>query len=92
MFFFELAMSWLDRARAAKVDCGTIAGPVLVIGGGHDRIVPPRVARRTAARYANATYVEIPGSDHMVFHGPALPVTMGHIDDWIAGHNVLTDA
>lgn len=91
ILFFELAMPWLDRARVAKVDYGAITGPVLVIGGGHDRIVPPRLARRTAARYANATYVEIPGSDHMVFYGEALPVTMGHIDDWMADHDVFTN-
>ena len=68
-------MPWLDRSRAARVDYDAIAGPVLVIGGGHDRIVPPRLAGRTAARYANASYVEIPGSDHTVFCGQALPIS-----------------
>lgn len=84
MLFFELAMPRLDRAKSATVDRRAIAGPVLIIGGEHDRIVPTRLARRTAAGYPNATYIEIPGSDHLVFHGAALPVTMGHIDDWIA--------
>lgn len=92
ILFFELAMPWLDRAGAAKVDYSAVAGPVLVIGGEHDRIVPGRLARRTAARYADATCVEIPRSDHMVFYGDALAVTMGQIDDWIAEHGVLTDA
>ena len=87
--FFELAIPWLDRAKAAKVDFSAIAGPVLVIAGGCDRIVPGWLARRTAARYENATYVEIPGSDHVVFCGAALSITMGHIDDWIARNNVL---
>ncbi|MFZ1178851.1 MAG: alpha/beta hydrolase [Mycobacterium sp.] len=89
--FFELAMPWLDLAKAARVDHSAIAGPVLVIAGGNDRIVPPRLARRTAGRYANATYVEIPRSDHLVFHGEALPITMGHIDDWIAKHDVFAN-
>jgi hypothetical protein len=40
----------------------------------------------------NATYVEIPGSDHMVFYGAALPITMGHIDEWIARNNLLSTA
>jgi pimeloyl-ACP methyl ester carboxylesterase len=35
------------------------------------------------------TYVEIPASDHLVFHGNALPVTMGRIDEWMAQHRVL---
>jgi pimeloyl-ACP methyl ester carboxylesterase len=90
VLFFELAMPWLDRAKAARVDFGAIAGPVLVLAGGCDRIVPGPLARRTAARYANATYVEIPGSDHMVFYGEALPITMGHIDDWIARNNAVS--
>jgi hypothetical protein len=48
--------------------------------------------RQTAARYQHGTYVEIRGSDHMVFSGAALPVTMGHIDDWIARNHELTIA
>ncbi|GAB1811403.1 alpha/beta hydrolase [Mycobacterium sp. MUNTM1] len=84
VLFFELAMPWLDRAKAAKVGSDAVSGPVLVIAGSQDRIVPPRLARRAAARYPNASYVEISGSDHMVFSGPALSITMGHIDDWIA--------
>jgi pimeloyl-ACP methyl ester carboxylesterase len=87
VLFFELAVPWLDRAKAARVDFAAITGPVLVIGGELDRIVPTRLARRTAARYQKGSYVEIPGSDHLVFHGDALAVTMDHIDDWIArGH------
>jgi pimeloyl-ACP methyl ester carboxylesterase len=92
VLFFELAMPWLDRANAARVDFGTVAGPVLVIAGGCDRIVPGRLARRTAARYRDGTYVEIPGSDHLVFYGDALSITMGHIDDWIARNHVLATA
>jgi hypothetical protein len=33
--------------------------------------------------------VEIPRFDHLVFFGEALPVTMGHIADWIARNHVL---
>ena len=45
----ESAIPWLDRARAARVDFSAVAGPVLVIGGGCDRIVPGRLARHVAA-------------------------------------------
>jgi hypothetical protein len=55
-------------------------------------MVPARIPRLTAARHQNATYAEIPRSDHMVFSGAALPITMGHIDDWIARNHVLTTA
>jgi pimeloyl-ACP methyl ester carboxylesterase len=74
------------------VDFGAVASPVLVIAGGCDRIVPGRLARRTADRYRGATYVEIPGSDHMIFYGDALTITMGHIDYWIARNHVLARA
>jgi pimeloyl-ACP methyl ester carboxylesterase len=88
----EVAFSWLDRANAATVNYPAIATPVLVIAGECDRILLPRMARQTAARYQQATYVEIPRSDHLVFCGKALRVTMGHIDDWIARNHVLTTA
>jgi pimeloyl-ACP methyl ester carboxylesterase len=92
VLFFELAVPWLDRAKAARVDFAAVTGPVLVINGELDRIVPARLARRTAARYLEGSYVEIPDSDHLVFHGDALSVTMGHIDDWIASYHVRSIA
>jgi pimeloyl-ACP methyl ester carboxylesterase len=92
VLFFELAVPWLDRAKAARVDFAAITAPALVIGAGADRIVPPRLARRSAARYQNGSYAEIPGSDHLVFHGNALAVTMGHIDDWIARNDMVATA
>ncbi|MCB0939494.1 MAG: alpha/beta fold hydrolase [Mycobacterium sp.] len=81
---FEVGQPWRDRAKAARVDYASITGPVLVIGAGRDRIVPPRTARRTAKRFRDGTYAEIPGSDHMVFSGETLPTAMAHIDGWIA--------
>ncbi|HYZ68773.1 MAG TPA: alpha/beta hydrolase [Mycobacterium sp.] len=87
--FFELAAPWLDRAKAATVDFAAVTTPVLVIAGECDRIVPPRRARQTATRYQKATYVEIPRSDHLVFSGNALAVTMRHIGDWIATNDVF---
>lgn len=65
---------------------------MLAIRAECDRLIPARIVRQTAARYQHGTYVEIPRSDHMVFSGAALPVTMGHIDDWIAGNHVLSVA
>jgi hypothetical protein len=62
---------------------------VLVIRGECDRVVPPQIAPKTAARYQRGTYVEIPRADHLAVSGEALPVTMGHIDDWIAKSHVF---
>ncbi len=87
--YCELAFWFLDRAKATEVDFAAITGPVLAIGAERDRTVNRRVGRATARRYANGTYIEIPASDHLVFHGAALPVTMARIDEWMAQHKVL---
>lgn len=84
VLFWELVYPRLDRRRAAAVDFNAITTPVLVIAGEHDRIVPARGVRKVPGRYRNARYVEISGADHMVFSGDTLPLTMGHIDKWLA--------
>ncbi len=90
--YCEMAFWFLDRNRATRVDFAAVTTPVLTIGGRRDRLVNRRVARATAKRYATGTYVEIPASDHLVFHGDALPVTMARIDKWMAEHHILTAA
>ena len=63
----------------------TIQRTAVLTGATSDR----GIGITTARRYANGTYVEIPASDHLVFHGAALPVTMARIDEWMAQHKVL---
>jgi pimeloyl-ACP methyl ester carboxylesterase len=87
--YCEMAFWFLDRAKASRVDFAAITTPVLAIGGEFDLLVSPHLARATANRYANGTCVEIPGSDHMVLHGKALPVTMARIDEWMARNRLL---
>ena len=91
-YVWELFAAVLRLSKATVVDFATVTAPVLVMGAECDRIVPSGVVRQTAARYQHGTYVEIPRSDHMVFSGTALPVTMDHIDDWIARNQVLAIA
>ncbi|HET7666369.1 MAG TPA: alpha/beta hydrolase, partial [Mycobacterium sp.] len=91
-YLCEISFPRLDRAKAATVNFADITTPVLVVAGQFDRLVPARIPRLTAARYQNGTYVEIPGADHYVFSGEALPVTMAHIDAWIARNHVLANA
>jgi pimeloyl-ACP methyl ester carboxylesterase len=90
--YCELVFPFLDRGKATTVNFAGVKSPVLVIGGECDRVVPAGVVRQTAAKYRHGTYVEIPRSDHLVFCGEALPVTMGHIDDWIVRNHVLAIA
>lgn len=47
------------RATLRRVDV-----PTVVIGGASDRVVPPRLNRRTADAIAGAHYVELPGCGH----------------------------
>jgi len=90
--YCEFSFWYLDRGKAATVNFAAVTTPVLVIQGEYDRAITSQVTSWTAARYQRGTYVEIPGSDHLVFSGEALPVTMGHIDDWIARNHVLASA
>jgi pimeloyl-ACP methyl ester carboxylesterase len=90
--YCEIGLPYLDRGKATAVNFAAVTTPVLVIKAEYDRITPTGVVRQTAARYQHSTQVEIPRSDHLVFFGEALPVTMGHIDDWIARNRVLAIA
>ena len=90
--YCEFSFWYLDRGKAATVNFAAVTTPVLVIQGECDRAITSQVTSWTAARYQRGTYVEIPGSDHLVFSGEALPVTMGHIDDWRARNHVLASA
>lgn len=87
--YCEMALAVAKLAKTTVVDFAAVRTPVLAIGGECDRIVPAGVVRRTAARYENGTSVEIPRADHMVFLGESQPVTMGHIDAWIATSPVV---
>ncbi|SPM32010.1 alpha/beta hydrolase [Mycobacterium terramassiliense] len=88
-YLWELLLAVPRLSKVTVVDFAAVSAPVLAMGAERDRIVPPGVVRRTAARYRHGASVEIPGSDHMVFSGAALPVTMSHIDEWMATNHVL---
>ena len=88
-YLWELLLGAPRLSKAAVVDFAAVTAPVLVLGAECDRIVSAGIVRRTAARYQHGTSVEIPRSDHMVFSGAALPVTMSYIDDWMARNHVL---
>jgi pimeloyl-ACP methyl ester carboxylesterase len=88
----EMLLGALKLSKATVVDYAAVATPVLVIGGECDRIVPAGAVRQTVARYQHGASVEIAQSDHMVFSGAALPVTMGHVDDWMLKNRLLSSA
>lgn len=75
--YSEIFFRYLDRGKATTVNFAAVTTPVLAIRAECDRCITPQVAPWIAARYRRGTYVEIPRSDHLVFNGEALPVTMG---------------
>jgi pimeloyl-ACP methyl ester carboxylesterase len=90
--YCELLFPYLGRGKAVAVNFAAVKSPVLLIRGECDRLIPSPVVPWTAAQYQRGTYVEVPRSDHLVFCGEALPVTMGLIDEWIARNHVLAVA
>jgi pimeloyl-ACP methyl ester carboxylesterase len=81
--YFEMALWFLDKKRAAEVSPERITAPVLVISGHDDRIVRAAIGRRTAARFRDGVFVEIPNQDHMLPAGSGLPKVMAEFDRWI---------
>ena len=57
VLFFELAMPWLDRAKAARVNFGAVAGPVPEIAGGAGWHAGPQpgIATRPMSRFPSPT-------------------------------------
>lgn len=56
---------------------GSYAGPVLILQGDQDGIIPVSVAQRAAAKYANAELVILPGEGHG-FSPDGLQTAMNH--------------
>ncbi len=76
---------WLfDGQHASRVDESKITCPVLVIGGGQDRIVPVSVVRQVAKKYrARATYKEFEQQGHMVVNQPGWEQVAAYVGDWL---------
>ena len=77
-------------SKSTVVDHSAITTPVLAIWGERSHRAGRGAVRQAATRYRHGTSVEIAGSDHMVFSGAALPVTMGHIDDWMLRNRLFS--
>ncbi|MEW5733875.1 MAG: alpha/beta fold hydrolase [Thermodesulfobacteriota bacterium] len=80
--YTEMAFWWADPGRASRVDLQAIDTPVIVFGGGRDRVVHPRIARVTAQRHKHGRYVHLPESDHLMIMGRELPNTLRYLDQW----------
>lgn len=63
-------------------------GPVLILHGDRDGIVPLAYARKAAELYKDARLEVIPGAEHM-FKGGEIEAALGHIDGFLSGLGYL---
>ncbi|MGL4321102.1 MAG: alpha/beta fold hydrolase BchO [Paracoccaceae bacterium] len=74
---------WNLTPLASRLGRNTV--PSLLMTGGKDRTVPPRISRDAAARMPAATYVELPGLGHLA-HEEQPDAVAALILPWLQGH------
>jgi pimeloyl-ACP methyl ester carboxylesterase len=73
-----------DFTKGAYVDAAKVTKPMLVIGGGQDRITPAAVVRQVAAKYSpGAEYKEFADMAHLVISEPGWEEVAGYAHDWM---------
>jgi pimeloyl-ACP methyl ester carboxylesterase len=68
----------------------TINVPTLVLHRRGDRVVNRRAGRELASQIPNATYVELPGIDHLPWAGDPDPV-LGEVEEFLTGTRSLPE-
>jgi pimeloyl-ACP methyl ester carboxylesterase len=89
--FYQAAFTALDRHSPATVHFGNAnRGPLLLIAGAADHIVPAGIVRRTARRYAKAGVPadlrEFPGRTHWIIAEPGWQEVAGAVEAWLVDH------
>lgn len=80
----EIGFWILDPTRAARVEEWRVTCPVLVVGGGQDRITPPTVTRKIAAKYRSvSTYLELADHAHWVLGEPGWEKVAESVAHWL---------
>jgi pimeloyl-ACP methyl ester carboxylesterase len=83
---WEIGYWFLDGGGAARVDEDPVTCPVLVIGGGKDRMVPASVVRRVADKYDDvAAYREYPSHAHWIVEEPGWEEVAADVVEWLEG-------
>jgi class 3 adenylate cyclase len=67
-----------------------VSAPTLVLQRSDDRLVPPAWSRLMAAQIADASYVELPGRDHLAAVGDPDPV-LDEIEEFLTGRRPLPE-
>jgi pimeloyl-ACP methyl ester carboxylesterase len=69
---------------ALAIDPRHVCCPMLVLAGEDDRFIPPRIARRVAAKYGAPMHV-LPGRGHLMMQEPGWEEAAGEIERWLEG-------
>lgn len=81
---FEMGLWPLDGKRASRVDEAKIDVPVLVLVGDQDRMTPPAVARKIAAKYRSVSTLKVlPGHGHTLPAEPDWEEIAAFIEGWL---------
>ena len=67
---------------ALRVDARKVGCPVLVVSGSHDRFVPPRIARKVAAKYG-APFREYLDHAHFIIWEPGWERPARDVEHWL---------
>ena len=68
-----------------RVDAAKVTAPLLVVGGGQDRITPVWVVRQIAKKYKHAVYREYADKAHWIVAGSGWEEVAEDIDAWLKG-------
>lgn len=82
---YEMALPFLARTAAFRVDHTALTMPTLIVVGDRDRITPAGIARATARRLAGPVdYHELPGVGHWLGWGGVGDEVAALAGDWLA--------
>jgi class 3 adenylate cyclase len=79
-----VALTRMNAAVDIRHVLPVIAVPTLVIHRSEDMIVTVEAGRDLAAKIQGARYVELPGEDHLWFHGDADAI-LGEVEEFVTG-------
>jgi class 3 adenylate cyclase len=79
-----VALTRMNAAVDIRHVLPVIAVPTLVIHRSEDMIVTVEAGRDLAAKIHGAKYVELPGEDHLWFHGDADAI-LGEVEEFLTG-------
>ncbi len=79
-----VALTRMNAAVDIRHVLPVIAVPTLVIHRSEDMIVTVEAGRDLAAKIQGAKYIELPGEDHLWFHGDADAI-LGEVEEFLTG-------